>query len=118
MFTAVRGGDEDAMIRLFGGDPERARPMNLEKLRDHYDKDQILVSGSGPAVVAVENNAHHARFYQRTAEPSQVLMVYPWSDRASQSGSADEPVSAGRGEVTTSMVTHSTSAWGRSSAAG
>ncbi|MBJ3813109.1 DUF6461 domain-containing protein [Streptomyces flavofungini] len=57
-FTAVRGGDEDAVIRLFGGDPGRARPMNLEELRDHYDRDYILVSRSGPAVVVVENNAY------------------------------------------------------------
>ncbi|WP_030685632.1 DUF6461 domain-containing protein [Streptomyces sp. NRRL B-1347] len=55
-FTAVRGADEDAVIRHFGGDPDQARPMRLEELRDHYDGDLILVSRSGPTVVVVENN--------------------------------------------------------------
>ncbi|MFI7344020.1 DUF6461 domain-containing protein [Streptomyces sp. NPDC050085] len=55
-FTAVRGADEDAVIRLFGGDLGQASPMYLEELREHYDGDLILVSRSGPAVVVVENN--------------------------------------------------------------
>ncbi|QDQ15006.1 DUF6461 domain-containing protein [Streptomyces spectabilis] len=55
-FTAVHGADEDAVIRRFGGDPERTRPLPLEELRDHYDSQLILVSRSGPAVVVVENN--------------------------------------------------------------
>lgn len=54
-FTAVHGGDEDAVIRLFGGAPEQCRPLPLEELREHYDRDLILVSRSGPAVVVVEN---------------------------------------------------------------
>ncbi|ATL31568.1 DUF6461 domain-containing protein [Streptomyces formicae] len=55
-FTAVHGGDEDAVIRLFGGNPEQCCPLRLEELREHYDRDLILVSRSGPAVVVVENN--------------------------------------------------------------
>ncbi|MET8685299.1 DUF6461 domain-containing protein [Streptomyces sp. NPDC004732] len=55
-FTAVHGGDEDAVIRLFGGSPEQCRPLPLEELHEHYDRDLILVSRSGPAVVVVENN--------------------------------------------------------------
>ncbi|MGA4837518.1 DUF6461 domain-containing protein [Streptomyces sp. G45] len=55
-FTAVRGGDEDTVIRLFGGDPGQARAMGLEELREHYEGDLILVSRSGPALVVVENN--------------------------------------------------------------
>ncbi|MEV8319366.1 DUF6461 domain-containing protein [Streptomyces sp. NPDC059900] len=55
-FTAVHGGDEDAVIRLFGGSPEQCRPLRLEELGEHYDGDLILVSRSGPAVVVVENN--------------------------------------------------------------
>ncbi|MGW6024311.1 DUF6461 domain-containing protein [Streptomyces sp. NPDC055099] len=55
-FTVVRGGDEDAVIQAFGGDPAHARPMCLEDLREHDDGDFILVSRSGPAVVVVENN--------------------------------------------------------------
>ncbi|GGV30762.1 DUF6461 domain-containing protein [Streptomyces spectabilis] len=57
-FTAVHGGDKDAVIRLFGGDPEQARPTELEELREHYDGDLILVSRSGPAVVVVESNGY------------------------------------------------------------
>ncbi|MEU5959487.1 DUF6461 domain-containing protein [Streptomyces sp. NPDC047525] len=57
-FTAVRDGHEDDVIRLFGGDPEQARPMRLEDLREHYDGESILVSRSGPTVVVVENNNH------------------------------------------------------------
>ncbi|MFJ2771096.1 DUF6461 domain-containing protein [Streptomyces sp. NPDC087300] len=57
-FTAVHGGDEDAVIRLFGGDPEQSCLLPLEELRDHYDSDLILVSRSGPAVVVVENCNH------------------------------------------------------------
>ncbi|MFI8933996.1 DUF6461 domain-containing protein [Streptomyces sp. NPDC053474] len=57
-FTAVRGGDEDAVVRLFGGDPEQARPMRLEDLRNHYVTNLILVSRSGPTVVVVENNGY------------------------------------------------------------
>ncbi|MGW7079763.1 DUF6461 domain-containing protein [Streptomyces sp. NPDC054866] len=55
-FTAVHGGDEDAVIRLFGGNPEQWRPLRLEELREHYESDLILVSRSGPAVIVVENN--------------------------------------------------------------
>ncbi|MEV0254669.1 DUF6461 domain-containing protein [Streptomyces sp. NPDC050732] len=55
-FTAVHGGDEDAVTRLFGGNPEQCRPLPLEELREHYDRDLILVSRSGPAVIVVENN--------------------------------------------------------------
>ncbi|WP_172384146.1 DUF6461 domain-containing protein [Streptomyces sp. MNP-20] len=55
-FTAVHGADEGAVIRLFGGDPQRARPLSLEDLRDHDSADLILVSLSGPAVVVVEYN--------------------------------------------------------------
>ncbi|MVO90652.1 hypothetical protein GPA10_39370 [Streptomyces sp. p1417] len=55
-FTAVHGGDEDTVIRLFGGNPEHSRPLLLEELREHYDRDLILVSRSGPAVIVVENN--------------------------------------------------------------
>ncbi|WP_150477741.1 DUF6461 domain-containing protein [Streptomyces alboniger] len=55
-FTAVHGGDEDAVIRLFGGNPEQCRPLRLEDLREHYERDLILVSRSGPAVIVVENN--------------------------------------------------------------
>ncbi|WP_150494703.1 DUF6461 domain-containing protein [Streptomyces kanamyceticus] len=57
-FTAVCGADEEDVIRLFGGDPERARPMNLEELRDYDEGDLILVSRSGPAVVVVEGNGY------------------------------------------------------------
>ncbi|MGW0909459.1 DUF6461 domain-containing protein [Streptomyces sp. NPDC002853] len=57
-FTAVHGGDEDAVIRLFGGSPEQCRPLRLEDLREHYDRDLILLSRSGPAVIVVENNNH------------------------------------------------------------
>ncbi len=57
-FTAVRGSDEDAVIRLFGDEPGRARTMDLEDLREHYDGDLILVSRSGPAVVVVECNGY------------------------------------------------------------
>ncbi|WP_282797874.1 DUF6461 domain-containing protein [Streptomyces sp. CC224B] len=55
-FTAVHGADEDAVIRLFGGDPERTRPWRLEDLGEYYDGDLILVSRSGPAIVVVEHN--------------------------------------------------------------
>lgn len=55
-FTAVRCGDEDAVVRAFGGDLERARPMCLEDLREQDDGDAILVSRSREAVVVVENN--------------------------------------------------------------
>ncbi|MEV0442894.1 DUF6461 domain-containing protein [Streptomyces spectabilis] len=54
-FTAVRGADQDAVIRLFGGDPAQARPMKLEELREHCGGDRILVSQPGPAVVVVED---------------------------------------------------------------
>ncbi|MGV9885190.1 DUF6461 domain-containing protein [Streptomyces sp. NPDC003006] len=57
-FTAVHGGDQDAVIRLFGGNPQQCRPLRLEELREHYDSDLILVSRSGPAVIVVENNNH------------------------------------------------------------
>ncbi|MEV0282340.1 DUF6461 domain-containing protein [Streptomyces sp. NPDC050610] len=57
-FTVVHGADEDAVIRLFGGDPEQALPMSLEELREHCDGDGILVSRSGPAVVVVECNGY------------------------------------------------------------
>ncbi|MGH4034040.1 DUF6461 domain-containing protein [Actinomycetota bacterium Odt1-20B] len=55
-FTVVCSNDEDAVIRLFGGDPERARPLRLEELCEYDDGDAILVSRSGPTVVVVENN--------------------------------------------------------------
>ncbi|WP_125264437.1 DUF6461 domain-containing protein [Streptomyces alboflavus] len=55
-FTAVHGADEDAVIGLFGGDPEHARPMKLTDLRDQDRGDRILVSRSGTAVVVVEDN--------------------------------------------------------------
>ncbi|GGV70625.1 hypothetical protein GCM10010277_81800 [Streptomyces longisporoflavus] len=55
-FTAVHGRDEDAVIRLFGGNAEQCRPLRLEELREHYEGDLILVSRSGPAVIVVENN--------------------------------------------------------------
>ncbi|MEU5773337.1 DUF6461 domain-containing protein [Streptomyces venezuelae] len=56
-FTAVCGGDEDAVIRAFGGDPADARPVRLEDLRElDDDGDYILVSRSGATVVAVESN--------------------------------------------------------------
>ncbi|MFD6434179.1 DUF6461 domain-containing protein [Streptomyces venezuelae] len=56
-FTAVCDGDEDAVIRAFGGDPTHARPMLLEDLRElDDDGDFILVSRSGTTVVAVESN--------------------------------------------------------------
>ncbi|MFF9899515.1 DUF6461 domain-containing protein [Streptomyces longispororuber] len=55
----MRGAEEDAVIRLFGGDPAHAHPMNLEDMRDHYDdRHLILVSRSGPAVVVVEDNGY------------------------------------------------------------
>ncbi|MEL3946389.1 DUF6461 domain-containing protein [Streptomyces sp. LNU-CPARS28] len=57
-FTAVHGADEDAVIRLFGGDPEHARPMTLEDLRNQDHGDRILVSRSGTAVVVVEDNGY------------------------------------------------------------
>ncbi|MFG3253408.1 DUF6461 domain-containing protein [Streptomyces sp. NPDC048172] len=56
--TAVHSGDEDAVIRHFGGDPGTARPMPLEELSEHYDRDLVLISRSGPAVVVVENNGY------------------------------------------------------------
>ncbi|GAA2065096.1 hypothetical protein GCM10009801_10140 [Streptomyces albiaxialis] len=60
-FTAVRGGDEDAVIRHFGGDPDTARPMALDDLSSHYDRDLVLVSRSGPATVVVENGYQGSR---------------------------------------------------------
>ncbi|WP_237526968.1 DUF6461 domain-containing protein, partial [Streptomyces sp. SID337] len=56
-FTAVRGDDEDAVIRAFGGDPAHARPMLLHDLREQYDDGEyILVSRSGATIVVVEYN--------------------------------------------------------------
>ncbi len=57
-FTAVHGADEDAVIRLFGGNPEQARPMKLEDLRNQDYGNRILVSRSGPTVVVVEDNGY------------------------------------------------------------
>ncbi|WP_409056180.1 DUF6461 domain-containing protein [Streptomyces sp. SYP-A7185] len=55
-FTAVCHDDADDVIRGFGGDPDQARPMPLEDLREYYEGNLVLVSRSGPAVVVVESN--------------------------------------------------------------
>ncbi|MDJ1137456.1 DUF6461 domain-containing protein [Streptomyces iconiensis] len=50
--------DEDAVVRIFGGDPGAARPMGLEELGAYYAEELVLVSRSRSAVVVVENNGY------------------------------------------------------------
>ncbi len=57
-FTAVHGADEDAAIRLFGGDPERARPREIENLCIQDYGERTLPFRSGSADVVVEDNGY------------------------------------------------------------
>ncbi|MGW2229911.1 DUF6461 domain-containing protein [Streptomyces formicae] len=57
-FTVVRGAEEAEVIRIFGGDPGRARAATLDSLPVDFDEEHVVVSRSGETVITLEWNGY------------------------------------------------------------